>query len=176
MTRPENGKQIRGMDILRHWQALNFELSDNLTWRFLRKIEELSLTDYSEEQIHKALSKTRQLDEAKRFLDFENLGIPNPDLRLTYDEALEEISKPSSLPEEDFGSISQENLATQAYSSSYLNSISDGDYYSDNGLVSEEEILSGFERTSTDELLSEEELDRVQTVRDFNIIYSEHDN
>ena len=61
-------------------------------------------------------------------------------------------------------------------SSNYLDSISDGDDYSDNGLVSEEEILKGFQRVSDDELLSEEELDQVQYVRDFNIIYNEHNS
>ena len=86
------------------------------------------------------------------------------------------MSLVDSNSEDSFSSISENNLSTQAYSTNYLDSISDGDSYSDNGLVLEEEIVRGFERMSEDESLSQEELDQVQNIRDFNVIYNEQNN
>jgi len=179
MNPSSDDKQISGIDILRQRQVLYFELNDNLTWRFLREVEELSLTDYSEEQIRKAFSNTRKLKEAKQFLSIKSIANVNPDKRLTLDQALLEISNPSvnlesPILQED--SISQDNLATQAYSSNYLDSISHDESYWENGLISEEEILRGFVRISADELLSQEELNQVQIIRDFDIIYNEQDS
>ena len=173
MSPPSDGKRISGMEILRRWQALNFELNDNLTWRFLKEVEELSLTKYTEEQICRAFNKTRKLKDARKFIDLQSPEPTNLDSRLTLEQAMREVyglsfnlnlemSLVDSNFEDSFGFISENNLSTQAYSTNYLDSISDGYAYSDNGLVSEEEIIHGFERTSEDELLSQEELDQVQ--------------
>ena len=187
MNPPSSGKKISGIEILRQWEALNFELNDNLTWRFLREVEELLLTECTEEQICRAFSKTRKLKDARQFIDLQGPKPMNPDLRLTFEQATEEVYGPTfnlnlemslvdSISEDSFGSISENNLSTQAYSTDYLDSMSDGDSYSDNGLVSEEEIVRGFERISEDELLSQEELDQIQIIRDFNVIYNEQDS
>ena len=187
MNPPSSGKKISGIEILRQWEALNFELNDNLTWRFLREVEELLLTECTEEQICKAFSKTRKLKDARQFIDLQSAEPANPDLRLTLEQAMREVYGPSfnlnlemslvdSNSEDSFGSISENNLSTQAYSTNYLDSISDSDSYSDNGLVSEEELIRGFESMSEDELLSQEELVQVQNIRDFNVIYNEQDS
>ena len=187
MSPPSDGKRISGMEILRRWQALNFELNDNLTWRFLKEVEELSLTKYTEEEICRAFNKTRKLKDARKFIDLQSPEPTNLDSRLTLEQAMREVyglsfnlnlemSLVDSNFEDSFGFISENNLSTQAYSTNYLDSISDGYAYSDNGLVSEEEIIRGFERTSEDELLSQEELDQVQIIRDFNVIYNEQDS
>lgn len=187
MSLTSDGKKISGMEILRQWQALNFQLIDNLTWRFLKEVEELSLTECTKEQICKAFSKTRKLKDARQFIDLQSPEPANPDLRLTLEQAMRKVYGPSfnlnleislmdSNSEDSFSSISENNLSTQAYSTYYLDSISDGDSYSNNGLVSEEEIIRGFERMSEDELLSQEELVQVGNIRDFNVIYNEQDS
>ena len=187
MNPGSDANQIRGIDILKHWQTQYFELNDNYIWRFLREVDELSLTAYSEEQISRAFSQTSKLKEAKQLLDAQVSWATKPDPRLTYEQAIEEISKPSfnleseaslagSFSEDSYGSISADNLATQAYSSNYLDSISDDGLYSDNGLVSEDEILSGFQRKSEDESVPEEQLDYVQFIRETNNAYKEGDS
>ena len=176
MEPPRDGKQTRGMDLLKLWQARYFELNDDLIWQFLKEVEELSLTDYSEEQIRNAFSQTRKLREVKQVLSNQNMGTAILDTRLTLDQALEEISKLSFISEDNFGSISEDNLATQAYSSHYLDSVSGDDSYSDNGLVSEEEILSGLQRESDDNSVPEEQLDYAQFVHETNNAYKEGDS